>query len=181
MKIEITERQERCFYEELLYVLLKYNQLKKKPTKKVYNLTKYLITYDLLVLLGIVLTALFYLNNNDKSYMLLLGMLIVLFVFATTSLVNANKKIKAFMNAKGKVVYEFNKEGINYSATDRNYKITWDKIKTVIINKYSICFIPEYNTDILMSLGIDSKDKVLKILEKYNMTHLLVDNNNLYK
>ena len=60
-------------------------------------------------------------------------------------------------------------------------KLYWDAIEYIIVNKYSISILPKNFAHFAIFIEISSKKEVLKTLEKYNQTNLLIDNSNKYK
>ena len=55
------------------------------------------------------------------------------------------------------------------------YDIGWKDIKYILINKYSISFIPRDKNNILLSISTEYKDKVIDAINKYNYSNLVIE------
>lgn len=181
MKIEVKERGSRAFYDEFLYVASNYKKIKKNPEKRVYRLTYSLISYEFILLLCIGLITSFYLKENDILFMFLIGMLSLLFVFVLMYAIMINKRIKAFMNDKGNKIVDINETGVEFLDDEKNIKIMWDNIDCIVVNKYSICFLPKDATNILISVNTDYKDDVEQGIDECGYSSFVVDNSDKYR
>ncbi len=180
MKIEVKERGSKSYYDEFLFVVNKYRSLLKKPNVKVSKLTVFLKQYLLLILLSIIIFIASYIFTYDILFILFTGMLSILFIFSIYYLILINKRINYLMNETGSKIININKDYVEYSDEDKSYKVKWENIKYVIINKYSICFMPYLKSEILISISTDYKDKILNAIKKYQKEKILIDNSNLY-
>lgn len=181
MKIEVKERGTRSFYDEFLYIAFNYRSFRKRPHKRAYRLTSYLIGNECFVLLAIILFALSYKEGSDVVDVFLMGMFAFLFIYILFYLIITIKRIKSFMNTKGSKTINITEYGIEYSDEDKTLKLAWNDTQSVIISKYSICFLPKVMTGALISVTVNYKDEIIKCLRKYQEESLLADNSSLYK
>ena len=179
MKLEVKERGSKCFYDEFLSVMMKYKKIIKNPHKKVNRLSKEVIG---LMLLSVFLLIVFIILYKFKGYSIICVVLFsLIFILSIIYYLLMNKRISFYRNFKGTIVIEFNNDYIEYLSSKNNYKVDWDNIKSIIINKYSICFIPIYSNKVMIGISTEYKDKVIDIIKKLDKENLIIDNSNLYK
>lgn len=181
MKIEIKERGCNNFYDEFLFVLFNYKKIVKNPQKKVKRISQSSICYLIVSLVILALFTILYLNEKSyKTYLLIIYLFSFLSVFSIIYYLIIKKRINTLKNVKGTIIIEFNDNEIKYISNDNKYEIKWDNIKYIIINNYSICFIPKKINNIL--IGIDKKyiKEVRDAVKKYKKDKILIDNSNLY-
>lgn len=175
MKFEIKERGTKEYYDEVLYVAFRYMDFLKKPKRKVFKLTKFLLILTIITILFLTLSIYLYYISKDIFYIILIGLLSAIIFISFISFIIAKRRIKYFMSEIDTKIIDINNNGIEYIDESKNYRIKWEDIKNIIINKYSICFIPR--TKILISIYIEYKSDVIKTLKKYHKEDLLIDNN----
>ena len=181
MRLEIKEQGSREYYNEFLYVVAKYRKLKKNPRRRVYNFTKYLIIYNIITFLMVLISLYFYLSTNDTIYMFYVGALSGVLAIQIGYLFKCRKRINMLLNTKGVRIIEFNEDGVEYIDDDKNLRIKWDDLKYVIINKYSICMLPKATLQGFTSVSVKYKDEVINGLKKYQKESVLIDNSHFYK
>lgn len=176
MKIEVTERGSKDYYDEFLYVASKYSDFIKNPNRRVYRLTKYLYVLEALIVLFLILLMIFYHNFRDTIYLFLMGSIAFLSLFVALYILLVHKRIKTYMNASGKRIINMTKTGISYKDDNKTLTINWQDIERVLINKYSICFLPTDKNDIFITVSTDYQKWVLKGLKKFDKMHLIIEN-----
>ena len=175
MTIQNKEKGNRKYYEEIMYISSNYYIFKKRPQTKTHSLLKVFALYNLLFLILLII-FLFIPNMTILS-----GICFVFFLVYTYLLVETNYKLKEYMKHNDSSIIidetgiESKEENISSS------KLYWEAIEYIIINKYSICVLPKNFAHFAIFTEISSKEEVLKALEKYNKTNLLIDNSNKYK
>ncbi len=181
MKIEVKERGSKEFYDEFLAVMQNYNNLIKKPQKKVSNQSVSILKLGIYAFITLTVYILIHLFGDLKmeTYIIILFAIIFLIVIILYGMVQS--KIKRLQSYKGTITIDFSKEGITYYSEKENYKLNWDDIKYIVINHYSICFLPKESMKILIGINIEYQKEVLKAIDKYQKNDMLVDNSNLYK
>ncbi|MCM1052789.1 MAG: hypothetical protein NC483_02260 [Ruminococcus sp.] len=181
MKIEVERRGTKNYYDEFLYVVSHTKKLKINPHKKVRKLTTSLKYYGLFVLLCIILFIIFYLYSYDVIFIFLSGMLSLLLIYTIFYFSFVTKRIKLFQKQNDKKIISINEYGIEYIDDSKNIRINWEEIAIIIINKYSICFLPKDTANAFISISVDYKDLVIKGINKYKRESLITDNGNLYR
>jgi len=180
MKLEITERGENSFYDEFLYILSNYKKILINPKMKVSKLTLYALKLTIISLVFLILFTIFYiLDSSFKFFIVVIGLFTFLVILGTIYYFLIRSNIKKLKNKEGTIVIKFNDDEIEYNS-DNNFKLKWNDINNIIINKYSISFIPKSKDNILMSIDKKYLNDVLKAINKYKKEELLVDNSQLY-
>ena len=64
----------------------------------------------------------------------------------------------------------------NKEENETSSKLYWDAIEYIIINKYSICILPQNFAHFAIYIEINAKNNVYKALKKFNKLDLLIDN-----
>lgn len=169
------EKENKKYYEEIMYISSNYYIFKKRPQTKTHSLLKVFGLYSLLFLILLIIFLFI------PSMTILSGICFVLFLVYTYLLVETNYKLKEYMkhNDSSIIIDETGIESKEENITSS--KLYWETIKYIIINKYSICVLPKNFAHFAIFIEISSKEEVLKSLEKYNKTNLIVDNSNKYK
>ena len=180
MRLEVKEHGSKEYYNEFLYVAAKYNKIKKNPRRKVYNFTKYLIVYNVLVFLMVILSLHFYFSTYSTVYMFYVGAFSGALAIQIGYLYKCRKRINLLLNTKGVRIIEFSASGIEYIDDDKNIRVKWDDIKYVVINKYTICIIPKIVINGFTSIDTKYKEEIIATLKKYNKLSLLIDNSDYY-
>ena len=148
----------------------------KKP---VPILTEY-ISVSIYLLIFIFLFLVLYLNNNTIINLIFLIIIILLFelfliayFFMRLHLkISSKEHIDSFIDVdEDKIVYSSKKNNCLTLIT-----IYWDNIEYVLINKRSIFFLTKTKELSCFSCSIDYKDKIIKMIDKYDKCDLVVDN-----
>ena len=181
MRIEVKEVGKKEYYDEFLYIFSKYKKFKKNPRRKAYQFTKYLLVYNIICFLTMLIFVLFYIYYNDPFFLFLTGMLTVTLMIAIIYQVIYTKRINMFLNNKGVKTVDINEDGIEYIDDDKNIRVKWEDVKYVIISKYSICILPKTIMQGFTSISVKYKKELIECLNKYKKENLLVDNSSFYK
>lgn len=181
MKIEVNKRGKKEYYDEFLYVVTMRKRIKKNPNQKVQTLTFYLKKYICYILLSVLLFIFFYYKTKNIFFMIYIGMVIIILLYIVVYLLNTNKMIKTLMSKTDTKIVEINKSGVEYKDSEKNIKIDWKNIEFILLNKYSICFIPKDDSNIFISISSDYKYKVLTAIKEFNKEDLIKDNSQLYE
>ena len=175
MTIQNKEKGNRKYYEEIMYISSNYYIFKKRPQTKTHSLLKVFRLYSLLFL---ILSTIFLFIPNMIA---LSGIYFSFFLVYIYSLFETNYKLKEYMK-HGDSSIIIDETGIESKEENiTSSKLYWEAIEYIIINKYSICVLPKNFAHFAIFIEISSKEEVLKALEKYNKTNLLIDNSNKYK
>ena len=176
MRIEINERGPKEFYDEMMYIAANYKKYRNKPNKKTHFQSVVYTGYCVVTLLVVLLFLLEYLKDHQGIFLLLSGMMLVCFFLFIVIVVSMKKRIGIMMNEKGAKVIEIDERGVSYESEAQTVRIKWDEITNVIINKYSIVFIPRTEIALLISVFTKYKEEVLQGIEAAGHMDLIVDN-----
>ena len=188
MKIEFKSSNDTKASFKFVNEVFGINMLRKKilidPSRKVVPiLTKY-IQYFLFCLVFFIIFLVSYLNDKSIIYLIIsifYGILVVLsltfYIFIKYVLKrNVKEQVDSVINVDDKkIIYSSKKT--NYS---RKITIPWDSIKYVLFNKYSIYFFPKEKNTFSFACSIKYKDKIIKMLDKFDKNNLIVDNIDFY-
>ena len=177
MKLVIKERGSKDYYNEFLYVAFNYKKILNNPNKKAKKITNSLLLYGLFIILSILLFIYFYKTDNSKLYLVFIGMFIFILLADIFMLFFSCNRIKEYMNEKGSKTINIEKDFISYKDNNKSFRVDFDDLKYVVINKYSICFIPKNKLSALISVNIEHKKDVIDAFLKYKKDYLIVDNN----
>ena len=175
MTFNSNEKGNKKYYEEIMYISSNYYIFKKRPKTKAHSLVKVFIFYIILFSL-IFLSCLFIPNLYVISAIALTILIIYIYL-----LVETKYKLREFMKHNDSLI-TIDETGIENKEENKTVsKLYWNAIEYIIVNKYSISILPKNFAHFAIFIEISSKKEVLKALEKYNQTNLLIDNSNKYK
>ncbi len=181
MRIEVEQRGSRADYDEMLSVMNRYQKILKNPRTKVGRYTRGLIMYLIYVVLATALTLSLYLRDRGLFFGICTGILVMMLGFAIVLLVRVNKRIRGYMNAKGKKIIEMDAEGISYCDDSKTFTVKWDNVASAVINRNTICFIPGEQTGVVIALPVRFAQQIMEGLREYGKEYLLSDNRDMYR
>lgn len=183
MKI-VTKKEEndKEFYNELLYVTTKYSRILVNPHLKMRKVTSSFLFTMLLCILSIVLLLMVYLKHNKVLILVLIILCILLLLMTLMYFIRAKMFIKEQINDSDTSTIDINKSGVRITRGKKlDYKIDWDNIKYVLINKYSISFVPLKRSYLMIGANISHKKDIIKAIKEVKKEELVIDNSDLYK
>lgn len=176
MKIEFKNRGSREYFDEVLYIATYINKFIKKPNRKVHRLTKFYRNYLIFIIIYLLLMIWFYIKYKDLLFIFLLGFMSLLLVFVLKGLIITNKRIKYYLEEKNNKSIEFDTKTIKYIDKIKTLSIDWKDVKNIIINNYSIIFLPVNNTLPVIAIDKQYKDQVDEVIKKYSKEELIINN-----
>ena len=175
MIIENNEKENKKYYEEIMYISSNYYIFKKNPKTRVHSLNKVFLLYIIFFLI------LFFASLWIPQIIILSGVTFILCVIYIYLFVETNYKLREYRKHNNSTI-KIDKTGIeNIEENQVSSKLFWDAIEYIIINKHSICFLPKNFAHFAIFIEISAKDKVYEALKKYDKLNLLIDNSNKYK
>ena len=183
------------YYNECLFILLNYHKIKNNPHTKVRSLSKSLFIKEIVLIVLIIVTiGLYYKTKYIPCLMVTFFILIVLGQNIYTLILvkgrikseivtKVDKKIDSKVQPKKNEIVKTKetKDSNNKKVKVVESTTKWDDILYIIINKYSICYLPKKDASKIICTPIGDQEKVLKDVDKYNRRDLLIDNSDLYK
>jgi hypothetical protein len=181
MKIKFKSNNPKKEYDELLEINELSKTLINNPKKKVNLHTRSLIKRLLLCVICVLLfIALIMMGTNTKMHLVLMGIILVSSIILIVMLIQTKSKINKYANEVCESTIDFSNDEINFYNKNHKCKLLWNNIKYVIINKYSICFLPYKMPNIVVSVPSSIREDIIKILIKLNKQDKLVDNSSKY-
>lgn len=178
MEIKIDKNSSKNYYAEVLSVMSNYSKLIKNPNQKLRLLTTQAIMLTAISLVFLVVFAVLYLR--DQSYTLYLYVVAIFAVALILGVVynilinNRISKLKNNYNDKKLVIED---DFVEMTIGDERSRLEISEIQYVIINRYSIAFLPRNNTSKLIAVSVDYKDDVLNAIGNKG---IVVNNSDLY-
>lgn len=187
--MEISLKKSKKFYAESFYVSHFLNLIVNNPKKKVESIVIHYIK-PLLLFLLLFLSALYsffkvyYSDAHDifvknmKVYIIIMIILFIIFLgyslITIFMIININNLYKKSDN-----ILKFDKDKLSlYNGEILVSEISWDNIKYIVFNKYSIIVIPYKEvSEFIMAFDIQNKLEIQNIIQKYNKTNLIINNN----
>lgn len=176
MKIEITKKPRKEFYDEFLFVAGNYKKIKKNPNTKARLLTNDAKKLYLISMLFFILFIPAYIKYKDTIYLFIIIIFFLLSIFSIGYYSAIKKRIQLYISTEANQVLSITDKGLELKQKNQKVHINWTSIEYIVINKYSICAIPKNPTEIMLSLSNDYKDMFLKAIKKYKKENLIIDN-----
>ena len=175
MIIEIEEKENKNFYDEIMYISSNYYIFKKNPKTKVHSLTKVFLLY-------IILLFIFFISFLMIPKMIAVSAIsLTLLIVYIYLYVEANYKLREYQKQPNSII-KIDEKGIaNTIPEESSTKLYWNAIAYVLFNKHSICILPKNFSQSAIFISMDAKKEVEEALKKYNQLHLIVDNQTKYK
>lgn len=176
MEIQIETTNNSKYYDEALYITSNYNKFIKNPRKKAIGLTRYAF---LLTGLSVIFLAIFTaltLTQHSNLYFYVAILFAVAFVMGIIYYLLIKNRISKLRknNDTKKLIIE--NEYIELIVGKQRFHMEKSDIQYILINKYSLCFLPRTKTNII---AIDVKYKN-QVFECFNEKSMVVDNSDLY-
>ncbi len=180
MKLEIKEKPTKNFYNEILYVQTNYKKILKNPSKKVKKLTTSILLYLLTALVAILISLYFYMQDKPHNiFQYYAFFFLILFIFAFFYLLLVNRRLNQLVDysKKNQSTISIDNNNISLIKDKSTVSITWDSLQSIVINKYSIIFLPKDISSLYIAINTEYKEEILKVIKKYKKEKLIQDNN----
>ena len=175
------EKGSKDYYNEFVFVSTNYKKILNSPKMKVKNIVN---QYILVLILSLVVLSFITYNIIIDNYsyfdVVILTIFSCIILLYGLMLLKIKNNIKLYLNSKGSTTIIIDEDGIKKSCDRDDILLKWCNVAYVIINKYSICFIPKELPSFLLGIPIEYKDKIVKGIEKYDKTSILIDNSGMY-
>lgn len=178
MEIGIDKIGSKEYYGEVLSVMSNYAKLVKNPNQKIRPLTAQAIILTVISLVFLVIFTILYIQ--DQSYALYFYVVLIFavaFILGIIYYILINRRISKLKSIGGDRKLIIEDDFVEMNVGDEKTRLEISQIKYVIINKYSISFLPQNNSLKLIAVSVDYKEEILKAIKDKN---IVVDNSNLY-
>lgn len=181
MELLLNNNENSKYYDEVLYIQSNYKKIVKNPKIKAKSLSNYALLLTTIPLcLLIIFGILFLLDKNFTLYLyadIFFAIITVIGIFYYILIKNTISKLKNEENSK-KLIIE--KEYVEIIISDVKTRLNISDILYIIINKYSICFIPKLSRNKIIAVNVTYKNEIINEFKKINEDNLIIDNANLY-
>lgn len=178
MEIRIDKIYSKEYYGEVLSVMSNYAKLVKNPNQKIRPLTTQAIILTVISLAFLVIFSILYIR--DPSYALYFYVVLIFavaFVLGIIYYILINRRISKLKNIDADKRLVIEDDYVEMSIGDEKARLEISEILYVIINNYSISFLPVNKSLKLIAVSVDYKEIVLKTIKNKD---IVVDNSKLY-
>lgn len=179
MEIELNKVESDAYYNEVLAIVSDYKKLVKNPRQKIKGLNMQAVTLTVIALAFLVIFLALYIQNRSNSlYLIVVAIFAIAFIMGIIYNVLIRRRISKLKN-KGsvrKLVIE--DDYVELTVGNEKSRLEMSEIQYVLINKYSISFIPSKVNFTLISIGISYREDVLN---NFSHKELIIDNSSLYQ
>lgn len=183
MRIKVNlEKVNPKYFEEIFYIKEKYrNYISKNPRQKPKSYKKEKIKWMILSFILIIYSIFtMYLSPSKTdlvTFVVLLALALIVFITNFVNYKAVKRIIKTTPNKNYDIIFEFSDTEVTYEEENiRKLTLAWDCIETILINKYSIIFIPKDNNITWLSTASDFKNEIIEAVGKYKKENLIIDN-----
>ena len=178
-KIRIKRTKEE--HEEYIATSLIIKKLIKNPRIKISNYSKRINRY-LIACIIMFIFPLFeeiFVRHSTINYVMFLCLFIIILNLLVIRY-STNKDINTFKDSEEYIECKTNKKVITFKYKEGVIDLLWVDMKYIVINNYTLCFVPNSLQGSFVSMPVEYRDEIEKILKKYHQEDLLIDNSDLY-
>ena len=177
MKFEINERGSRQFYDEIVYVSARRNEIEKTRKLKLNGFNKYYRGYIILGCVSTVMMIVFYFLFNMNIFLIFAGMMLFASIFIIMNYFKLNKYIDNMMSETDTKIIEIDENGLVYKDGVKELNYKWDEMLGIVVGKHSVSFLPKQLNEYAVAMEIKYKDDILKIINDNGLQNLLINTN----
>lgn len=178
MEILLDKQNSDKYYDEVLAVLSNYKKLVKNPRKKVKGLTSSAISLTAIAaVFMIAFTGLYLMNPSYSLYLYIDILFIVAVLLGIVYYILIRNRISKFKQVDSPKKFFIEDEYVELIIGEEHFRLNFTDMQWIILNKYSIDFLPKKEGATLISINIKYKDQ---IIPNINEKSLIIDNTGLY-
>ncbi|WP_292603193.1 hypothetical protein [Methanobrevibacter sp. UBA212] len=179
MEIEMNKIESDAYYNEVLAIISSYKNLVENPRQKIKGLNRQAITLTVISVAFLVVFSVLYLQNRSNTlYLIVVAIFAVAFVLGIIYNVLIRRRISKFKNKGSDRKLVIEDDYVELTVGNEKSRLGMSEIQYVLINKYSISFIPNKTNSTLIAIGIRYREDVLN---NFSHKELIVDNSSLYQ
>lgn len=179
MEIEMNKIESDAYYNEVLAIVSNYKKLVDNPRQKIKGLNRQAITLTVISVAFLVVFSVLYLQNRSNTlYLIVVAIFAVAFVLGIIYNVLIRRRISKFKNRGSDRKLVIEEDYVELTVGNEKSRLGMSEIQYVLINKYSISFIPNKANSTLIAIGIRYREDVLN---NFSHKELIVDNSSLYQ
>lgn len=179
MEIEINKIESDAYYNEVLAIVSDYKKLVKNPRQKIKGVNRQAITLTVISVAFLVVFSFLYLQNRSNTlYLIVVAIFAIAFVLGIIYNVLIRRRISKLKNRGSDRKLVIEDDYVELTVGNEKSRLEMSEIQYVLINKYSISFIPNKANSTLIAIGISYREDVLN---NFARKELIVDNSILYQ
>ena len=179
MEIEMNKIESDAYYNEVLAIVSNYKKLVKNPRQKIKGVNRQAITLTVISVAFLVVFSFLYLQNRSNTlYLIVVAIFAIAFVLGIIYNVLIRRRISKLKNKSSDRKLVIEDDYVELTVGNEKSRLEMSEIQYVLINKYSISFIPNKANSTLIAIGISYREDVLN---NFARKELIVDNSSLYQ
>ena len=179
MEIKLNKIESDAYYNEVLAIVSNYKKLVKNPRQKIKGVNRQAITLTVISVAFLVVFSFLYLQNRSNTlYLIVVAIFAIAFVLGIIYNVLIRRRISKLKNRGSDRKLVIEDDYVELTVGNEKSRLEMSEIQYVLINKYSISFIPNKANSTLIAIGISYREDVLN---NFARKELIVDNSILYQ
>lgn len=178
MEIRIGNVESKDYYGEVLAVMSNYGKLVKNPRQKIRGLHKQAMMLTGIALVFLVVFSILY--ALDMSYTLYFYIVIIFAVALVLGIIYnilINRRISQLKNPGADKRLVIENEHVEMSIDGEKTRLLMSEIQYILINNYSIAFLPQNISSKMIAVDVAHKNEILNSINEKN---IIIDNSDLY-
>jgi hypothetical protein len=169
MRIDVTEKGSRQFYEEIVNAVCQYKALIRKPDRKLKNMFKEFQIYSIIsIVMLAIMGAMALAWGLDAFGYVAMGLLAVAALGSICYLFVLKNTVKKYLEDDRKSVITLDDNGVEINKQDSQIvRISWDNVAFVRIFDESVCFFSKDITGFIISVIRTHEEEILEYLRDY--------------
>ena len=178
MEIRINDSGSKDYYGEVLAVMSNYGKLVKNPRQKIRGLHKQAMMLTGIALVFLLVFSILY--AMDMSYTLYFYIVIIFAVALVLGIIYnilINRRISQLKNPGADKRLVIENDHVEMSIDGEKTRLLMSEIQYILINNYSIAFLPQNISSKMIAVGVAHKNEILNSINEKN---IIIDNSDLY-
>lgn len=178
MEIRINDSGSKDYYGEVLAVMSNYGKLVKNPRQKIRGLHKQAMMLTGIALVFLLVFSILY--AMDMSYTLYFYIIIIFAVALVLGIIYnilINRRISQLKNPGADKRLVIENDHVELSIDSEKTRLLISEIQYILINNYSISFLPQNINSKMIAVDVAHKNEILNSINEKN---IIIDNSDLY-
>lgn len=178
MEIRINDSGSKDYYGEVLAVMSNYGKLVKNPRQKIRGLHKQAMMLTGIALVFLLVFSILY--AMDMSYTLYFYIIIIFAVALVLGIIYnilINRRISQLKNPGADKRLVIENDHVELSIDSEKTRLLMSEIQYILINNYSIAFLPQNINSKMIAVNVAHKNEILNSINEKN---IIIDNSDLY-
>lgn len=178
MEIRINDSGSKDYYGEVLAVMSNYGKLVKNPRQKIRGLHKQAMMLTGIALVFLLVFSILY--AMDMSYTLYFYIIIIFSVALVLGIIYnilINRRISQLKNPGADKRLVIENDHVELSIDSEKTRLLMSEIQYILINNYSISFLPQNINSKMIAVNVAHKNEILNSINEKN---IIIDNSDLY-